>query len=1271
MKKFSFIASLLFICSFVSTQNVNAQSKVGPTIISAEVNVNTGKDYNSLYSYGNDFIQGFYKTMISDIAFDITFNTGDIDRKIKKINITSQNRSNGHIKELSSVWSTSGSNVHPLIVYSNGSRIVGSWQSDIRTFVGGKTHKIKVYAQPNSYGQYTGELWKSNQFNNTIEIFFSDGTVASINDFSVVSANESEGKQPIIERAEIVSGSNPEIIAEKDRFSSIVMPSDTAFDLDLNMNGTNKTISYIAIKKSPEITYLWSTNQSGKSGTNRFDDAVGDPSMDSWVQPFGLLVIRNNQKLNNPYEKNKVITLGTYSGQSKISFRLYAFKSGPDFTDDSEIYVVFSDGTIISKKISSSNANSSLSNQTQDAPKIISAEVNVDTGLDMLSVSHFGNYSTGYFNQGFYETMIEDIAFDISFSTGNGDRKIKKITVSDGSSIWATFIHEGMPLLVYSDGVRIYDSRQPDIRTFPRNKINKITVYAQPKNKNVYSSEYWKNNTKSSVKIFFTDGTVASTPVISVSSTPTKPVVKPIIEKAQLINQSNHDLITEKGSLSSFGIPGDVVFDVDINMNGTSKTIAYFAIKKSSQSTNLWSTNQSGISGSGLISSDEVTILPYGLLVTKDNQKLNNPLEKKRVITLGTYSGQSKISFRLYADKYAGPDFTDDSEIYIVFNDGTIISKKISVSNANSSLSSTDPVITKVTLSDNSTKSNSIRESMYGNSKYWLWNIDLDLKNINRNISFISISMRNQRWSTDETYGSLLTIYDNGKVISNSSRKILGALGTGTKKLTVYGLKENDARYDISNAGTVYIAFDDGFVISYALSNESVTNLLENIDIEFPVLPQNAYLNSGYNAGEGLVLEWKPSTDNVGVAGYKIYRAEYITPARGSGYTGPFVVIGDTKNAYFTDNDPKLDKSKYYSYYVRAYDLAGNLSYQYSTAFIRINDLISKKTELKIDKARPSAPQTVVAKYAVPGHINLSWNDSSDDVGVLGYKIYRDGVQIGTLQTSRGGSFNDYDIKPGNSYTYNISAYDAQMNESVLSSSVTEFYPSDSSTISTKDQTAPTAPYNLTTRAVSASKIDFSWPPSTDNVGVAGYKVYRDEKEISTTKGTSYSDTGLQPGSAYSYYIRAFDVAGNTSEKSSYLTEFTQNSTTVTATKDTQTPSYPPNLVARAVSSSQMDISWSPSTDNIGVAGYIIYRNNVEIGRTTNLSYRDNGLSAGTDYSYNVKAYDAAGNQSYMSNSVTEWTLSGVSQNNMQPVNYLSSVINAVTQILLGKSFTK
>jgi chitodextrinase len=91
--------------------------------------------------------------------------------------------------------------------------------------------------------------------------------------------------------------------------------------------------------------------------------------------------------------------------------------------------------------------------------------------------------------------------------------------------------------------------------------------------------------------------------------------------------------------------------------------------------------------------------------------------------------------------------------------------------------------------------------------------------------------------------------------------------------------------------------------------------------------------------------------------------------------------------------------------------------------------------------------------------------------------------------------------------------------------------------------------------------------------------------------------------------------------------------------------------------------------DRCGVTGYIIYRNNAEISRTTGTSYRDSGLSPGTDYSYNVKAYDAAGNQSYMSNSVTEWTLGNTSSRYIRPVNFLSSAINAISIMILGKPF--
>ena len=59
------------------------------------------------------------------------------------------------------------------------------------------------------------------------------------------------------------------------------------------------------------------------------------------------------------------------------------------------------------------------------------------------------------------------------------------------------------------------------------------------------------------------------------------------------------------------------------------------------------------------------------------------------------------------------------------------------------------------------------------------------------------------------------------------------------------------------------------------------------------------------------------------------------------------------------------------------------------------------------------------------------------------------------------------------------------------------------------------------------------WPASTDNVGVTGYRVYRDGNFIATATTTNYVDSGLAAGSTHSYYVRAVDAAGNLSVASS------------------------------------------------------------------------------------------------------------------------------------------
>ncbi|WP_093802843.1 cellulase family glycosylhydrolase [Streptomyces sp. Wb2n-11] len=87
------------------------------------------------------------------------------------------------------------------------------------------------------------------------------------------------------------------------------------------------------------------------------------------------------------------------------------------------------------------------------------------------------------------------------------------------------------------------------------------------------------------------------------------------------------------------------------------------------------------------------------------------------------------------------------------------------------------------------------------------------------------------------------------------------------------------------------------------------------------------------------------------------------------------------------------------------------------------------------------------------------------------------------------------------------------------------------------DTTAPTAPAGLSATAKTADSVSLSWSASADNVRVTGYDVYRGTAKVNTTPvaGTSFTDTGLSPSTAYSYTVRARDAAGNVSAPSAAL----------------------------------------------------------------------------------------------------------------------------------------
>src|SRR5882672_5518016 len=347
-----------------------------------------------------------------------------------------------------------------------------------------------------------------------------------------------------------------------------------------------------------------------------------------------------------------------------------------------------------------------------------------------------------------------------------------------------------------------------------------------------------------------------------------------------------------------------------------------------------------------------------------------------------------------------------------------------------------------------------------------------------------------------------------------------------------------------------------------------------SVDTTLPSTPTG--LTAAAAGSTGANLSWSASTDNVGVTAYIVRRngLQVATPATTS----------------FADTG--LSAATTYSYTVAARDAAGNISANSTSVSITIADTTA-----------PTMPIGLTAAAAGSTGANLSWSASTDNVGVTAYIVRRNGVQVATPATT---SYADTGLSVG-TYSYTVAARDAAGNISPNSASVS---------ITIADTTAPTTPIGLTAAAAGSTGANLSWSASTDNVGVTAYIVRRNGVQVATPATTSYADTGLSAATTYSYTVAARDAAGNLSPDSA--------SVSITIA-DTTPPTTPTGLTAAVAGSTGANLSWSASTDNVGVTGYIVRRNGVQVATPPATSYADTGLSVGT-YSYTVAARDAAGN---------------------------------------------
>ncbi|MGL1886739.1 MAG: DUF5010 C-terminal domain-containing protein [Reichenbachiella sp.] len=344
---------------------------------------------------------------------------------------------------------------------------------------------------------------------------------------------------------------------------------------------------------------------------------------------------------------------------------------------------------------------------------------------------------------------------------------------------------------------------------------------------------------------------------------------------------------------------------------------------------------------------------------------------------------------------------------------------------------------------------------------------------------------------------------------------------------------------------------------------------------------------SGFALGlTGIDVSWNPAVDNVGVVGYDLY-------------------VDGSFNKSITGTNTSLSNLTYnttYSLSVQAKDAVGNKGLMSAQVSVTTDD----------DLVAPTIPTGIVASPSVTS-FDLNWNASTDNIGVVAYDIYVDGVFI---QTTIATAATILGLTEETPYTVVVYARDASGNSSSAST------PTVVTTLGAPDIEAPSVPVNISALATGMQSVNLSWDISTDNVGVAGYRIYTNgilNKSVAAIASTTL--IGLTYNTEYSITIGAFDAAGNVSSQSGAVL--------VTTDPDSESPTTPTALSAVASGSTSISVSWSASSDNIGVTGYDVYVDGVlsqALGVVTGTSVTS--LDSDTEYSITVQAKDASGNSS-------------------------------------------
>jgi len=407
--------------------------------------------------------------------------------------------------------------------------------------------------------------------------------------------------------------------------------------------------------------------------------------------------------------------------------------------------------------------------------------------------------------------------------------------------------------------------------------------------------------------------------------------------------------------------------------------------------------------------------------------------------------------------------------------------------------------------------------------------------------------------------------------------------------------------------------------VDYSTTGLNYYNLLvPTPDTTPPSTPTKLTGKAGYDQAN---ITWTGSTDNVGVAGYNVYRCS--PPAVGQSCTEAW--IANTALPSFTDINLTSNNTPY-NYQVQAFDLANN-----NSALTPVLSLVTLHTST-------NAPSNLVATAVSPKEIDLSWDAPSAPNGTLGIYVVYSGSSPSTLQpiTNLGPtktSFRVFPLSAGTAYWFAVEATEAGVRSPM------------SPIVSATTLPLPNPPSNVTATPSNSTRIAVNWQETVVSGGlpVGSYQVYQgtipgrltDKVRIVKAPGTSYTAANLTPNTTYYFEIVAADTSF----------DYSDTSIEVSAT----TPPLPPpptDLAKTTPSATKIALTWdwAPLPGGLPIARYLIDcgpspASPPQVGITTlGPSFTWNGASAASTYYCQVIAVDSANDQSKPSSQITVTT---------------------------------